>query len=181
VQEYKAIYNEQSILVPTQGEADSLQQDGYGYRKQKGQMELDHCEALYLLEKERLVIIDEGERRLLSFQEVLNSGLVNDPLLWAKYIVYRDMRVRGFVVRSNNDQSFLVYERGTYLKKSPSYEIYNIYEGATESIGHLEKVLHKTKRSNRLLKLAVIDRRGEVVYYSFEKLSLGMLGTDMLE
>jgi tRNA splicing endonuclease len=72
MQEFKAVYNGRSILVPAQGEADSLQQDGFGYSKQKGQVELDHCEALYLLEKERLVIIDEGERRLLSFQEVLN-------------------------------------------------------------------------------------------------------------
>jgi tRNA-intron endonuclease len=111
----------------------------------------------------------------------LKRGLVDNPLLWAKYIIYRDIRVRGFVVKSNNDESFLVYERGTYLKKPPSYEIYNVYEGATESIGHLEKILHKTKESNRSLKLAVIDRRGEVVYYSFEKLSLGKLGTDMLE
>jgi tRNA-intron endonuclease, archaea type len=180
MQEFKAVYNGR-ILVPGQGEADSLQQDGYGYRKQKGQAELDYCEALYLLEKERLVIIDEGERRLLSFQEVLNKGLVCDPLLWAKYIIYRDIRVRGFVIKSNNDKSFLVYERGTYLKKPPSYEIYNIYEGATESIGHLEKMLLIMKESNRSLKLAVIDRRGEVVYYSFEKLSLGKLGTDIIE
>jgi tRNA-intron endonuclease len=179
--EFKAVYNGRSILVPTQGEVDNLQQDGYGYRKQKEQMKLDHCEALYLLEKERLVIIDEVERRLLSFQEVLNRGLVYDPLLWAKYIIYRDIRVRGFVAKSNNDTSFLVYERGTYLKKPPSYEIYNIYEGAAESIGHLEEMLLKTKGFGRLLKLAVIDRRGEVVYYSLEKLSLGKLGMDMLE
>jgi tRNA-intron endonuclease len=181
MQEFKAVYNGRSILVPTQGEADSLQQDGYGYRKQKGQAELDHCEALYLLEKERLIIIDEGERRLLSFQEVLNRGLIYDPLLWAKYIIYRDIRVRGFVVKSNNDKSFLVYERGTYLKKLPSYEIYNVYEGATENIGHLEEMLLKTKGAGRLLKLAVIDRRGEVVYYNLERLSLGNLGTDMIE
>ena len=181
MQEFKAVYNERSIIVPTQGEADSLQQDGYGYRKQKGQIKLDHCEALYLLEKERLTIIDEAERRLLSFQEVLNRGLVVDPLLWAKYIIYRDIRGRGFVVKSNNDTSFLVYERGTYLKKPPSYEIYNIYEGTTESIGHLEEMLLKTKVSGRFLKLAVIDRRGEVVYYSLEKLSLGKPGTDILE
>jgi tRNA-intron endonuclease, archaea type len=181
VQEFKAVYNELSIIVPTQGEADSLQQDGYGCRKLKGQIKLDYCEALYLLEKERLIVIDEVERRLLSFQEVLNRGLVADPFLWAKYIIYRDIRSRGFVAKSNNDTSFLVYERGTYLKKPPSYEIYNIYEGAAESIGHLEEMLFKTEKSGRFLKLAVIDRRGEVVYYSLEKLSLGKLDTDILE
>jgi len=180
VQEFKAVYSGRSILVPTQGEAENLQQDGYGYRKQKGQIELNHCEALYLLERERLVIIDEGERRLQSFQEVLNRGLVTDPLLWAKYIIYRDIRSRGFVAKLIDDKSFLVYERGTYQKKPPSYEIYNIYEGATENIGHLEEILLKTIESGRLLKLAVIDRRGEVVYYSLERLSLGNLRTDML-
>lgn len=181
MQEFKAVYNERNIIVPTRGEADSLQQDGYGYRKQKGEIKLDHCEALYLLEKERLTIIDEAERRLLSFQEVLNRGLGVDPLLWAKYIIYRDIRGRGFVAKSNSDTSFLVYERGTYQKKPSSYEIYNIYEGATESIGHLEEILLKTKRSGRFLKLAVIDRRGEVVYYSLEKLSLVKLSTDLFE
>jgi tRNA-intron endonuclease len=183
VQQANAVYVGQRIIIPTQGEADSLYQDGYGRRLENRDFALTPSEALYLVEKERLTIIDEDEGRILSFQEILNRELKKDALLWTKYIIYRDIRGRGFVTKLPTEQStiFLVYERGTYAKKSPCYEIHTVYEGMNETIGHLEQVLQSSMRSNRTLKLAVIDRRGEVVYYSLEKAELEKLGSDALE
>ena len=54
--------------------------------------------------------------------------------------MYRDIRGRGFVAKSSKDTSvsFVVYERGNYLKKPPCYEIHTVYEGMNETIGDLE-------------------------------------------
>jgi tRNA-intron endonuclease len=183
VQPVNAVYVGQRITVPTQNEVDSLYQDGYGHRHENRDFILSPSEALYLVEKERLAIIDEDEKRIFSFQEILNRELEKDALLWTKYIIYRDIRGRGFAVKSSTEQetSFLVYERGTYTKKPPCYEIHTVYEGMNETIGHLEQVLKSSMRSNRILKLAVVDRRGEVVYYGLEKAELEKLGSDALE
>lgn len=106
-----------------------------------------------------------------------------DALLWTKYIIYRDIRGRGFVAKTPTEQNtiFLVYERGTYSKKPPCYEIHTVYEGMNETIGDLEQILKSAKKSSRILKLAVIDRRGEVVYYGLDKVDLEKLGLNILE
>jgi tRNA-intron endonuclease len=183
VHQANAVYEGQRIIIPTQGEADSLYQDGYGHRLENRDFSLTPSEALYLVEKERLTIIDEDEKKILSFQEILNRELERDALLWTKYIIYRDIRGRGFVAKTPTEQStiFLVYERGTYAKKPPCYEIHTVYEGMKETIGDLEQILKSAKRSSRILKLAVIDRRGEVVYYSLDKVDLVKLGLNILE
>jgi tRNA-intron endonuclease len=178
VQRANAVYAGEQIIVPTQSEADSLYQDGYG-RRLGTTLALTPSEALYLVEKERLSIIDEVKKKILSFQEILDRELERDTLLWTTYIIYRDIRGRGFVAKTPTDQSttFLVYERGTYFKKPPCYEIHTIYEGMNETIGNLETVLRQSTDSGRTLKLAVIDRRGEIIYYGLEKADLTKLGT----
>jgi tRNA-intron endonuclease len=183
VQRPNAVYDGHTIIVPTQGEADSLHQDGYGTRNRDGKLRLDPCEALYLVEKERLTTIDEEEKKILTFQEILDRELERDEQLWTRYIIYRDIRGRGFVTKTTGGEGnhFQVYERGTYPKKPPVYELYIVYEGMTENIGHLKSELEKTKASGRSLKLAVTDRRGEVVYYSLDKLNLDSLGSDIVE
>ena len=179
VQRANAVYADEKIIIPTQGEADSLYQDGYG-RRLGTTLALTPCEALYLVEKERLSVIDEAKKQILSFQEILNRELDRDTLLWTTYIIYRDLRGRGFVAKTPADQSttFLVYERGTYSKKPPCYEIHTVYEGMNETISDLEMALRQSTNSGRTLKLAVIDRRGEIVYYGLEKADLTILGTE---
>jgi tRNA-intron endonuclease len=183
MQQANAVYDNLTILVPSTGDADSLRQDGYGHVAEKRRYVLEPCEALYLVEKERLTVIEEKERRILSFQEILTKELVNDAQLWTRYIIYRDIRGRGFVAKSTakNGVSFSVYERGAYPKKAPNYELYTLVEGMPETLGHIEKMLIEVRKSGRALKLAVIDRRGEVVYYSLDRLEPERLGADALE
>jgi tRNA-intron endonuclease len=183
MQQANAVYNNLTIQVPSRGEADSLLQDGYGHTSEKRCYILEPYEALYLVEKERLTVIDEEERHILSFQEILNRELVNDPMLWTRYIIYRDIRGRGFVAKSTakNDVSFSVYERGDYPKKAPIYELYALVEGIPETLGHIEERLVEVRNSGRALKLAVIDRRGELVYYGLDKLEPERLGADALK
>lgn len=50
-----------------------------------------------------------------------------------------------------------------------------------ETIGDLEIALKQSSESGRTLKLAVIDRRGEIVYYGLEKANLIKLGTEIAQ
>jgi tRNA-intron endonuclease len=183
MQQANAVYDNLTLLVPSKGEADSLLQDGYGHTDDKRRYILEPYEALFLVEKDRLTIIEEKERKILSFQEILTRELANDVLLCTRYIIYRDIRGRGFVALSTakNGVSFKVYERGAYPKKAPSYEIYALVEGMPETLGHIEETLIETRNSDRALKFAVIDRRGEVVYYSLDRFDPERLKADTFE
>ncbi len=170
---------EDRVVVPAHNDANSLYQDGYGsLLTEERPLTLNAFEALYLVERRRIAVVDETTRRRLLFQELLLRLSKDDPDTWTRYIVYRDLRERGFVARAGRDSNadLLVYERGMYGKRPPKYQIYTLWEGLRTPISRLGEVLDSAVEEERILRLAVVDRRGEVVYYTlsemdFEKLS----------
>ena len=164
---FTAVYSENQVIVPTQSEADSLLHDGYGYRINKTHI-LWSVEALYNAERGKITVIDEVTNTILSFQELLHRLSENDFDIWVNFMVYKDLRTRGFIIKvSEND--FKVYERGDYSNKSPSYQLKIISEGKPETIKHLITELKNTNDKSLKMKIAVIDRRGEIVYYGLEE------------
>jgi len=173
-----AVYSGGRVVVPAQNEANSLYQDGYGSLLADGHLlTLEPFEALYLVEIGRIAVIDEESREKLVFQELLWRLSTRGPSLWTRYAVYRDLRTRGFVARDGHalGVDFLVYERGSYGKKTPRYTVYNVWEGAKEPLRHLGDVLNAAKEHDKILRLAVIDRRGEIVYYTMSEMSFEKL------
>jgi len=171
-----AIYSEGRVVVPAQNEANSLYQDGYGSFLGEGRLlTLKPVEALHLVERTKIAVMDEESRLRLVFQELLSRFSSEDPLVWTRYLIYRDLRSRGFVAREGPGLGvdFLVYERGSYGKKPPRYLVYSIWEGASQSIMRLNKALETAESTGRILRLAVVDRRGEVLYYTLSEIAFG--------
>lgn len=67
---------------------------------------------------------------------------------------------------------FRVYERGEYGKEIAKYLIFGIQEGQPVSVEDLARSLSYVQSLKKKLVLAVINRRGEVVYYSLSQLNL---------
>ncbi len=167
---FTAVYTENQVVIPTQSEADSLLQDGYGYRKNKTHI-LWGVEALYNAERGKIAVIDEEMNSKLSFQELLHRLSLDDPEIWINFIVYKDLRTRGFIIKVS-EKTFKVYERGDYGKKPPSYLLKIISEGKPENVKNLLEELKNTEDESLEMKIAVIDRRGEIVYYGLEEKDL---------
>ena len=175
MQPFTTVLSEGLVVVPAQNEASSLYQDGYGSRKpDRDILCLESFEALYLLERGKISVIDEDNRERLVFRELLTKYNSYENNTWIRYIVYRDIRIRGFVARGGPrwGVDFYVYERGSFGKKTPSDIVYTVWEGAPEKISHLETIYQMAEDENRSLRLAVVDRRGELVYYSLTELML---------
>ncbi|MBS7631502.1 hypothetical protein KEJ47_08030 [Candidatus Bathyarchaeota archaeon] len=168
-----AVYSNKRILIPSLSEANSLYQDGFGSMLEGNMLVLRPIEALYLTERERITVIDKDNRVKMTFQDILQRFSEEDWLLWTRYIVYRDLRSRGFVVREipGDDIRFHVYERGSYGKKPPRYAVYTISEGISEPLDHLYGILASAEMENKILRIAVIDRRGEIVYYTLSEIN----------
>jgi tRNA-intron endonuclease len=166
---FSAVYTDKRIVVPAQNEANSLYQDGYGsLLKERRLLMLQPFEALYLMERMKIAVIDERSREKVVFRNLLWKFSAEDPLIWTRFIVFRDLRSRGFVAKKGPGLGvdFLVYERGSYGKKIPRYLVYTIWEGTQESVDNLGGVLAVAKKKDKILRLAVVDRRGEIVYYT---------------
>lgn len=170
MEHFTVIYSNGELIVPTQSDADSLYQDGYGYRKNK-QHYLRGVEGLYNIERGKIAVVDEESNRCLSFQEVLHLLSKTEPELWINFIVYKDLRTRGFIVEITNNK-YNIYERGDYHKNPPSYQLKIISEGKPEKIDALLQELTAVEEKSMNMKIAVVDRRGEIVYYGVDERDL---------
>jgi len=154
------------VMVSSQSDADSLAESGYGVRTEKTKLALTLPEALYLASEKRLRVLAEGVE--IEFPELLRRCRGEDPEVWAKYVLYRDLRSRGYVVREGSigGMGFRVYERGAYPKKAAKYVVFPVREGNPVSMSRLSEVLLTAEAAKKKPIIAVIDRRGEIVYYS---------------
>jgi len=168
-------YCDGNVIVPSRGEADTLQQKGYGtQRKKKPGIALLPYEALYLLEQSKIRIVDKRTKVELAFSELLGKYRAIDPNVWVRYLIYRDLRDRGYVAKEGLDfgVNFQVHERGEYGLRDTRYVVFGVSEGVQTPIDTLRNVLRSVQELKKELVLAVIDRRSEIIYYSFSELDL---------
>ena len=162
---------ENGVRIAEKSSVEALSQRGYG-TAENDVFTLAFFEALYLLDKEMLEVKDENGEKM-GFQNLLRCyESVNDNA-WVNYLVYRDLRSRGYVVREGfgNGIDFRIYDRGAYGKDTASYLILGTQEGKPLAVNDLEKALRQCQSQKKELILAVMNRRGEIVYYSVSQLT----------
>jgi tRNA-intron endonuclease len=110
----------------------------------------------------------------MGFQDVLKRFQSADENAWLKYLIYRDLRGRGYVVREGFGLGidFRVYDRGEYGEEAAIYMIFGIREGQPVTLATLARAQMHVQSLKKKLVLAVVNRRGEIVYYSLSQLTL---------
>ncbi len=168
-----ATLGKNGIVVSPPGDVEGLSARGYGVSENEI-LKLTFYEGLFLLSKGIIEIKDEKTRREVSFQEVLKRFQSVDDNAWVRYLIYRDLRSRGYVAREGFGLGidFRVYGRGEYGKETAEYLIFGIQEGQPVTVEELARTLRYVQSLKKKLVLAVINRRGEVVYYRLSKLTM---------
>ncbi len=75
-------------------------------------LELSTIEALYLLERKKLRVLD-GKKEL-NFEQFIKKANKLEKNFWTRFRVYRDIRTRGYIVKTalKFGADFRVYKRG---------------------------------------------------------------------
>ena len=172
----KGITFENGVEIKDKSNIDSLSSRGYG-TQENNSLILAFYEALYLLDKNILEVYSENGD-LIKFQDLLNYYEKINDNAWVNYLVYRDLRSRGYVVRGGFGAGidFRIYERGCYGKNVASTLILSTQEGRPLNIEYLTKVIKQCQSQKKALVLAVMNRRGEIVYYSVSQLTFTKQG-----
>lgn len=142
-------------------------QSRFGNLTENGKVELSLLEALYLMEKSRLIITNDSGKEL-NFEAYLKKARKVEPNFWIRYCVFKDMRNRGYIVKTalKFGADFRVYDRG--IKPGEDHArwiIYPVHEGETLTwyeFAAKNRVAHSTKK--RLL-MGIVDDEGDVTYY----------------
>jgi tRNA-intron endonuclease len=161
------------VTVSSTAGIEELSTRGYGV-SEDGKLGLAFYEVLFLLGKEAIELEDEKTGKKLGFQDVLERFQSVDKDAWVRYLIYRDLRSRGYVAREGFGLGidFRVYKRGDYGKETAKYFIFCIQEGQPVTVEELARTQRYVQSLKKDLVLAVINRRGEIVYYSLSQLTL---------
>lgn len=168
-----ASLKETSVTVSSPEEVEELSSKGYGITED-GKFNLAFYEALFLLGKGAIEVKDEKNKEKIDFQDLLKRFQSIDKDAWVRYLIYRDLRSRGYVAREGFGLGidFRLYERGDYGKGTAKHLIFGIQEGKPVSVEKLARTQRYVQNLKKNLVLAVINRRGEIVYYSLSELNL---------
>ena len=162
------IKNQTVILEPKLQQ--QLKQKGYGEMDQN-KLLLKSFESLYLLFTGRLAIF-RGKKNV-DFDSFLQICKKQDKDILTKFLVYRDLRNRGYTVKDGFDfgSDFRVYDK-PFSPKSPSkFLVFGLNEGKHEKTSKLQKKIEEITKIGKEPIIAVIQRQGEIIYYRVSEMN----------
>lgn len=147
-----------------------LDQKGFG-EIEKEKLFLKQFETLYLLYTKRLIL--KKNKKQIDFDSFMGISQKTNSEILTKFLIYRDLRNRGYVVKDGFGfgSDFRVYERGHYGEKGAKFLIFGLNEGQQEKMGTLQKKIEEITQMGKEPIIAVIERRGEVIYYKINKMN----------
>lgn len=156
-----------NLVIVTGPKAVGLNNKSFFGRVEGENLELSIVEATYLIDNDRLKIYKNDEKLTKEF---FKSLLLNEGL-YTRFLVYRDLRNRGYIVKTGfkYGSDFRLYGRGKSPGDGHSEYLVKIFH-ESEEISVLEfssnvRVAHGVKKT---LLMAVVDDEGDVTYYETE-------------
>lgn len=161
---------ENKVLVSDSTLKGQLVEKGFGENKGH-ELVLDLFEAIHLVEKEKIIVLDERGKRV-GQKKLFLLGLEGDKRFYSKLMVYEDLRRKGYCIKTGLKFGFdfRVYPRGKKMGEDHTKFVIHV---APES----EKLtMHQLSRMTRLAGnihttsvIAVIDSEDSINYYSMER------------
>jgi tRNA-intron endonuclease, archaea type len=160
---------ELKILIEEAKFKDQLRNKGFG-EVFNNEYILSGLEALYLLNVKKLKLVG---RKDYDFSSLLKILILKDKKILTKYLIYRDLRSKGYIVKEGFGfgTDFRIYDRGEYGKKPSKYISIGINEGLNIKSKDFVDTIEQIENMGKDTVIAVIERRGEVIYYKTIKMS----------
>ena len=159
----------QTLILDPEVQHD-LQLKGYG-EMEENKLILKPFESLYLLHTGKLVIL-KGKKNL-NFDFLLGIYRQLDENILTNFLIYRDLRTRGYTVKDGFGfgTDFRVYNKGDFGEKNAKFLVFGLNEGKQEKIGKLQKKIQEITSMGKEPIIAVIERRGEIIYYKISRIN----------
>ncbi len=137
----------------------------------------DPIEVLLLSERNRILLWEDNDKskKLHDFESLITYFTQFDDRLWYKYVIYMDLRKRGYIVRTGYGEGieFRVYKRGAdFENDTAKFLIYPVFEGSPIELRDLDKMSRVALASRKDLIVATVDRLSKPIYYSVKKFQI---------
>jgi len=164
----KAFFSDERVLTESSDDARELyNQSRYGNLLDGGRVQLSLIEALYLVEKKKIKVYGSRDKEI-NYENLLKKSQKAEPNFWVRYCVYRDIRNRGYIIKTalKFGADFRIYDRGVKPGEDHArWVVFPVHEGSTLTwyeFAAKNRVAHSTKK--RLL-IGIIDAENDVTFY----------------
>jgi tRNA-intron endonuclease len=161
-----AAFSDSHAIIEDPVSANQVYSKGFfGTMQSGGKLKLHLIEAMYLQDIGKIKVRQGG--RSLPNKRLMRHALASYPQFEIKYVVYRDLRQRGYIVKpSPAPMDFRVLPRGGQPKKSPSkYWVLAISERSIFEAAKFKKRIDKVREARKEFLLGVVDEEGDLTYY----------------
>ncbi|MBI2145427.1 tRNA-intron lyase [Candidatus Woesearchaeota archaeon] len=166
-EQVKAFLLKERVLTENTDAARELyNQSRYGKLLADGRVQLSLTEAMYLLERGKLLL--ESGKKPVTADQFLKKASKIQKNFWVKYSVFKDIRDRGYIIKTalKFGADFRIYDRGVKPGEDHArWILYPVHEGDSmtwQEFSAKNRVAHSTKK--RLL-IGVVDDEGDVSYW----------------
>ena len=167
--EMRAKISGDKVVVDNERLANTLNARGYGRLFDEEKLELSPVEAMYLMERKKLKIFDGKD---LEEEEVFDKFSHVDERFGHKFIVYRDLRKRGYRVKCFHDLKNEGVDYRLKPKRPQQRDIFVVCAGEREEFT-IDRMVGYIERIDPLIEelwVGVVDEEGEVTYYKIEEI-----------
>jgi len=165
-----AVRDDATVRIEDASEAGSVFGRGFFGTVGSNGLQLDRTESLYLLEMGRLEV--QGEQgRNLDWADLFRRALRAEPGFGIRYLVYRDLRQRGYVVRAGPAPvAFSVLPRGGILHKTPArFWVETVSEREPFDLYRIRGLAEKAQSTKKQLLVGVVDEESDLTYYRIRR------------
>ncbi|MEM0129199.1 MAG: hypothetical protein QXG65_03435, partial [Thermoplasmata archaeon] len=160
-----------SALLDDPAEASAIYAKGYfGTPQPGGGLFLDRYDSVYLAEMGRIEPVDDAGRPI-AWPSLVRRAAKGDPDFPVRYLVYRDLRQRGYVVRSSPPPvAFTLLPRGGVLNKTPSrFWVQALSERAPFELRTLVELADRARAAKKSLLIGIVDEESDLTYYRIRR------------
>ena len=155
-----------SVAVEDEKEASQIYNKGcFGTPQSGGGLSLTLIEALFLLESGRMET--KRNNRKMNFLQLFRIANNLQSDFEIKYIVYRDLKMRGYVVKPDiQPVHFRVFPRGGKPSKTPSkFWVFAASERGMFDLGDMVLQIRRVLKARKKLLIGIVDEEGDLTYY----------------
>ena len=107
-----------------------------------------------------------GDGEPLDLPSLLELGSRLDPAFDIRFLVYRDLRGRGYIVKRFSETLYKVFERGEGKKDhTANHILLATHERSALGVVRLMELLETARFTRKGVLVGVVDEEGDLTYY----------------
>lgn len=166
-----ALLADGKVWVTDEKTAQELLERGFG-EDHDGKVLLSPEETLFLKEKRKNFVVEDEKGKQLEFEDLMKIFTKMDKDFPRKYIVYRDIRARGFIVKTGFKfgTHYRVYGRG--VRPGEGHAIWLVHcvpEDYKCDFQDFSRAVRLAQNVRKKMIYALVDKEGDITYYKIER------------